>query len=147
MVDRPRCCALPRAREGSAHPMGWGVRAIAEDPPPDLRSASEIHRGATHDDMALPGVPTAHGRRAGGDVSHAAGSEERMIRVLTVDDQAVFRRVARDVIEASPGFESVGQAGSGEHALRIVEELAPDLVLLDVRMPGMSGIEVAARLL
>jgi DNA-binding NarL/FixJ family response regulator len=80
-------------------------------------------------------------------VSHAAGSEERNIRVLTVDDQAVFRGVARDVIEASPGFESAGQAGSGEHALRLVEELAPDLVLLDVRMPGMSGIEVAARLL
>jgi two-component system invasion response regulator UvrY len=80
-------------------------------------------------------------------VSHAAESEERTIRVLTVDDQAVFRGVARDVIEASPGFETVGEAVNGEDALRVVEELAPDLVLLDVRMPGMSGIEVAARLL
>lgn len=78
---------------------------------------------------------------------HPAGSDERAVRVLTVDDQAVFRGVARDVIEASPGFETVGEAVDGEEALRVVEDVAPDLVLLDVRMPGLSGIEVAARLL
>jgi len=80
-------------------------------------------------------------------VSHPAGSDPGSVRVLTVDDQAVFRRVARDVIDASPGFETVGEAVDGEDALRVVEELVPDLVLLDVRMPGLSGIEVAARLL
>ena len=68
------------------------------------------------------------------------------MRVLTIDDQALFRRVARDVIDATPGFESIGEAGSGDEGLRAVEELGPDLVLLDVRMPGMNGIEVARRL-
>ena len=68
------------------------------------------------------------------------------VRVLTVDDQAVFRVVAREVIEATPGFVSVGEAASGEEALEAVAELAPQLVLLDVRMPGMDGIEVARRL-
>jgi DNA-binding NarL/FixJ family response regulator len=73
-------------------------------------------------------------------------STPRSIRVLTVDDQELFRGVARDVIEATPGFKAVGEAASGEAALEAVERLSPDLVLMDVRMPGMDGIEVARRL-
>jgi DNA-binding NarL/FixJ family response regulator len=68
------------------------------------------------------------------------------VRVLTVDDQAVFREVAREVIDATPGFASVGEACSGEEALAAVAELDPQLVLLDVRMPGLDGFEVARRL-
>jgi DNA-binding NarL/FixJ family response regulator len=68
------------------------------------------------------------------------------VRVLTVDDQQLFRGLARDVIAATPGFESVGEAASGEEALRAVDRLDPRLVLLDVRMPGMDGIEVSQRL-
>jgi two-component system, NarL family, invasion response regulator UvrY len=70
----------------------------------------------------------------------------RTIKVSTVDDQEVFRAVARDVIEATPGFEAVGQACSGEDALRVVGRLEPGLALVDVRMPGMDGIETARRL-
>jgi len=65
------------------------------------------------------------------------------VRVLTVDDQAVFRGIAREVIDATPGFESVGEAASGEEAIAAVARLDPQLVLLDVRMPGLDGIEVA----
>ena len=68
------------------------------------------------------------------------------VRVLTVDDQELFRGVARDVIDATPGFEAIGEAASGEEGLEAVGRLAPDLVLLDVRMPGLNGIEVARRL-
>ena len=68
------------------------------------------------------------------------------VRVLTVDDQAVFRGVVREVIAATPGFESVGEASNGEEALAAVARLDPQLVLLDVRMPGIDGIEVARRL-
>ena len=68
------------------------------------------------------------------------------VRVLTVDDQVVFRRVAHDVIVATPGFEPVGDAQSGEDALAEVERLRPELVLLDVRMPGIGGIEAARRI-
>jgi DNA-binding NarL/FixJ family response regulator len=68
------------------------------------------------------------------------------VRVLTVDDQELFRGIARDVIEATEGFEVAGEAASGEEALAAVERLAPELVLLDVRMPGMDGIEVARQI-
>lgn len=68
------------------------------------------------------------------------------VRVVTVDDQAVFRRAAEMVISHSPGFELAGEAASGEEGLEVVERLRPDLVLLDVRMPGMDGVETARRL-
>jgi len=73
-------------------------------------------------------------------------SATRAVRVLTIDDQAIFRSLARDVIEATPGFESVGDAADGEAGIEAVGKLGPDLVLLDVRMPGIDGIEVARRL-
>jgi DNA-binding NarL/FixJ family response regulator len=82
------------------------------------------------------------------DKSRRAATERNAagVRVLTVDDQAVFRRVAHDVIVATLGFEPVGEAESGEGAVTAVEQLHPDLVLLDVRMPGIGGIEAARRI-
>ena len=68
------------------------------------------------------------------------------VTVLAVDDQAVFRRTARSLIAATPGFEQVGEAASGPEALELASELHPDLMLVDVRMPGMDGLETARRL-
>jgi len=68
------------------------------------------------------------------------------VSVLTVDDQPFFRAAAREVIETTAGFESVGEAASGEEALRLVDECEPRLVLVDVRMPGMDGVETARRI-
>src|SRR4051794_31646402 len=68
------------------------------------------------------------------------------VGVLVVDDQIVFRQAAHEVIDATKDFEMIGEASSGAHALLAATELHPDLVLLDVRMPGMDGIETAARL-
>lgn len=68
------------------------------------------------------------------------------IRVLTVDDHDYFRSVMREVVQATAGFEFVGEAASGEAALLAVEELSPALVIMDKRMPGMGGI-AACRLL
>ena len=73
-------------------------------------------------------------------------ARDSTVGVLVVDDQLVFRQAARDVIEATPDFVLLGEAASGAHALAAVEELHPDLVLVDLRMPGMDGIETATRL-
>jgi DNA-binding NarL/FixJ family response regulator len=63
------------------------------------------------------------------------------VRVLTVDDQRPFRVAAAAVVRRAAGFELVGEAASGQEALRAVAELGPDLVLMDINMPGMGGIE------
>jgi len=68
------------------------------------------------------------------------------IGVVTVDDQEAFLRSARAVIETTPGFVLLGEAPSGEEALALVARLSPDLVLVDVRMPGIDGFETARRL-
>jgi DNA-binding NarL/FixJ family response regulator len=69
-----------------------------------------------------------------------------VVGVLIVDDSPLFRRTARDVIAATPGFVAVGEATSGEEALETMKGLDPGLVLLDVTMGGMDGIETARRI-
>lgn len=69
------------------------------------------------------------------------------VRVIVVDDQALFLDVARQVIDATPGFEPVGEATSGEEGVALAAELRPDLVLMDVRMPGLRGTEGARRIM
>ncbi len=65
-----------------------------------------------------------------------------MIRTLIVDDESIARRVLRDELEAFQDIAIVGEADNGEEALRLIEELRPDLVFLDLRMPLMGGFEV-----
>jgi len=68
------------------------------------------------------------------------------VGVLTVDDDPGFLEVARDVVRATPGFETVGEAATGEAAVSLVATVGPQLVLMDVRMPGIGGIEAARRI-
>lgn len=66
--------------------------------------------------------------------------------VLAVDDQSSFRSVLRRVVSATAGLVVVGEADSGEDAVDLARQLEPDLVLMDVRMPGIGGIEAAKRI-
>jgi DNA-binding NarL/FixJ family response regulator len=72
--------------------------------------------------------------------------EASVIRVVVVDDHALHRDGTRQILEAHPDLEVVGEASSGEVALALVNQLRPDVVLLDIRLPGMNGIEVVGRL-
>ncbi|GAA5126277.1 response regulator [Haloechinothrix salitolerans] len=69
-----------------------------------------------------------------------------MIRVLVVDDDFMVARVHRGLVERTPGFAVVAEAHTGADALTLVERLKPDLVLLDIYLPDMSGIEVLRQL-
>lgn len=71
----------------------------------------------------------------------------REIKVLVVDDHAAFRDMLGEMIAAAPGFVLAGAACSGEDALVAVDDLAPEIVLLDVIMPGMGGIAAARAIL
>jgi response regulator of citrate/malate metabolism len=69
-----------------------------------------------------------------------------MIRTLVVDDDFMAASVHRSFVEKVPGFEVVGEATTGAQALRLVSELHPELVLLDIYLPDLSGLEVMRRL-
>jgi DNA-binding NarL/FixJ family response regulator len=69
------------------------------------------------------------------------------VRVLIVDDQEPFRMAARLVVEATDGFDVVGEAETGEDSVRMAEELRPDLVLMDVNLPGINGLDATRQIL
>jgi DNA-binding NarL/FixJ family response regulator len=77
------------------------------------------------------------------DMPHAQAT----VRVLIVDDQASFRRAARSVVELTPGFLVVGEAETGEASIDAARAMQPDLVLMDVHLPGIDGLEASRRML
>ncbi|MEJ5913051.1 response regulator transcription factor [Pseudokineococcus sp. 1T1Z-3] len=73
-------------------------------------------------------------------------SGERPVRVLLVDDERLMRAGLRLMVDGTAGITVVGEAADGDAAVKAVAALDPDVVLMDVRMPGASGIEATARL-
>lgn len=72
---------------------------------------------------------------------------QKQVKVLVVDDHAIVRKGLQAFLELSPGFIVVGEAASGEESVTKTRELAPDIVLMDVRMPGVNGIEACRMIL
>ena len=70
----------------------------------------------------------------------------KTVSVLIVDDQQPFRAVARTVIGMTAGFEVTGEAESAEDAITAVDASPPDLVLMDINLPGINGIEACRRI-
>ena len=69
------------------------------------------------------------------------------VTVLVVDDQPMFRRAVSSLVRSVIGLQLVGEASSGEEAVQLAMELVPDLILMDVRLPGIDGTEATRQIL
>jgi DNA-binding NarL/FixJ family response regulator len=72
---------------------------------------------------------------------------EEKIKILIIDDHTMFREGVKRVIEMEPDFEVVGQAGNGEEGFQLVKELEPHVILMDINMPQMNGVEATEKIL
>lgn len=102
--------------------------------------------------MRRPAVVVPGGAGPAGKcvVTRTTGSKglcdhQRMASIVIVDDDPRFRGIARRLLE-SEGFDVIGEAADGREAISVSRELDPDIVLLDVQLPGIDGIEVATQL-
>ena len=68
------------------------------------------------------------------------------VRVLLADDHGIVRRGLHYLLERSPGFEVIGEAGDGREAVRLAEELNPDVIVMDIAMPTLNGIDATAQI-
>lgn len=90
---------------------------------------------------------SAGGTLAVMDEGSVGGGSPVTVRVLIVDDQEPFRLAAKLVVDATDGFEVVGESETAEDSIEQARTLRPDLVLMDVNLPGMNGLDATRRIL
>jgi CheY-like chemotaxis protein len=119
------------------------VAAHGARPTLALRAQSASNRRVRVRSRRVRIIARSIGNAQNSTMSPATPSNASLVRVVVVDDNPRFRAVAAEVVAATAGFVVVGSAGSGEEALAALERLRPDLVLMDVRLPGIDGVEAA----
>jgi DNA-binding NarL/FixJ family response regulator len=94
------------------------------------------------------GVHTIHGKAPLTlcDKSYDRSTVRPAIRVLLVDDHARVRAALRDLLDSYPNLTLVGEASNGEEAVRLVKELSPSVVVMDINMPKLNGIDATIRI-
>jgi signal transduction histidine kinase/CheY-like chemotaxis protein len=99
-----------------------------------------------HVRRGIPGRATARGRVPGHRLVPAGGQRPMTIRVLVADDQALVRGSFRILVDTAPDLTSVGEAATGAEAVQLARREKPDIVLMDIRMPRMDGIEATGQI-
>ena len=110
--------------------------------PEDAAPVPPADGGDGHPDAPTPPEKAAADRQE----QEAASARPATIRVLLVDDHTAVRQAFAFALKSEVGIEVIGQAGSGPAALEEIRRLRPDLVLMDINLPGMSGIEVTRQI-
>lgn len=123
---------------GEPEPQRAEGAAVDETVAPGARRRA---RAAAQDAKALTAQAEHQVRRARRNVAEAR--KGLRARVLAVDDSPAFVHAAASLVSAAPSLRLVGAAASGDDAMELLTELKPDLVLLDVHMPGLDGVETA----
>src|ERR671914_341707 len=141
---RARACGLRRRHWFRPHRQRSEPRSQRA-----LRSGRDVRASGTGRGAVDGGIEPGdrHDRHRGGPtVGTAIGGGVDVIRVMVVDDNAVIRSGVKSLLESTDGLEVVGEASTGKEAIERASELKPDVVLCDVRMPVMDGVEAAAKL-
>ena len=99
--------------------------------------------GLTEPGRHLPASAKRHGGTS--DVSEEEGSESTALRILLADDHKMFRKGLSNLLREHPGLEVVAEAGDGRTAVKLAQELRPDVIVMDVAMPQLNGIEATRR--
>src|SRR5581483_6894583 len=145
--ERGRGRGARGVRRRARAPGRCGRRRVRAERPHGAGRHAGADRGAGRDGSA--GRRARSGRPARGAAARARTERSvsgAPIRVLVADDHLVVREGLRRVLEGEPGFEIVAEAATGPDAVALAERHRPDVVVLDISMPGESGIQVAARL-
>ena len=111
---------------------------------PVLAPGHRLGRAEEARRSAAESIESAHALRAQSLQQLKRARKARAARVLAVDDSEIFLGIAASVVGATTGLRLAGTAASGEEAVQLLTDVQPDLVLLDIHMPGMDGFETAA---
>src|SRR6267378_3605798 len=120
-------------------------RATPGRPPPPCASSTARAMSPCRSTTTAEGGPAPPGSRVPGP-GPVSAERRQMIRVVLADDQALVRAGFRALLDAQDDIEVVGEASEGAEAVRLAKHLVPDVVLMDIRMPAVDGLEATRRI-